>query len=274
MCLIAWNWQPDSETPLLLLANRDEFYQRPALPLHWWDDAQVLAGRDLQAGGTWLGVNRLGRLAALTNYRLPNADDKPRPSRGALVADFLQGDLDAPDYLAALAVRAGDFNPFNLLLFDGRRLMGLESRNCRVVDLQPGIGGVSNADFDTPWPKLLRLKASMQARGLAGYADAAQLLMLLQDNRHAAEAELPQTGVPLELERALSATFIASGHYGTRASSIVRLGATRCEFFEQTYGAQGKLTATQQFFTLQAITPWASTDRRVRQLPVARTICL
>lgn len=249
MCLIAWDWQPDSETPLLLLANRDEFYARPALPVHWWDKGQVLAGRDLEAGGTWLGVDRRGRLAALTNYRLPSVDTAPKPSRGSLAADFLQGKQDAADYLAALAERAGAFNPFNLLLFDGQRLMGLESRNQRIVDLQPGIGAVSNADFNTPWPKLLKLKQGLQEQRQSGRTEVADLLPLLQDRVRALDSELPTTGVSLELERLLSATFIASEHYGTRACSVVALSRNKSCFFEQSHGAHGMLSATQQFFT-------------------------
>ena len=194
MCLIAWNWQPGSATPLLLVANRDEFYARPTRPLHWWEGGQVLAGKDLQAGGTWLGVSRGGRLAALTNYRLPNYDTTPKPSRGALVADFLQGDQDAAGYLAALAPHASNYNPFNLLLFDGRRLMGFESRKQRIVTMVPGLGAVSNADFGTPWQKLLKLQQGLQAQSISGHAEVQKLLPLLRDQTrtaHVLAASLP-----------------------------------------------------------------------------------
>jgi uncharacterized protein with NRDE domain len=250
MCLIAWNWQPGSATPLLLLANRDEFYARPALPLHWWQGGQVLAGQDLQSGGTWLGVDRRGRLAALTNYRLPSMDPAPKPSRGALVADFLQGDMDAPSYLAALTQRAGIYNPFNLLVFDGTRLMGLESYSQRVVSMVPGIAGVSNACFDTPWPKLLRLKTELRNQCDAGRTQVQDLLPLLQDSTAAADGYLPKTGVPLEQERMLSSVFVASPRYGTRASSVLALHQKGTNFFEQRYSEHGMLEATQQFFTL------------------------
>lgn len=250
MCLIAWNWQPGSARPLLLLANRDEFYARSARALHWWQDGWVLAGQDLQGGGTWLGLSRSGRLAALTNYRLPVNDTAVKPSRGGLLTGFLQGEMDAPEYLNALVPLADTYNPFNLLLFDGHRLMGLESRHKRVLTLQPGIGGVSNADFDTPWPKLLHLKAGLQRHCQRGDTAVPQLLPLLQDSTTAADAELPHTGVPLELERRLSATWIAAPTYGTRASSIVALGAQQGRFFEQRYGTSGALGATQHIFTL------------------------
>jgi uncharacterized protein with NRDE domain len=250
MCLIAWNWQPGSETPLLLLANRDEFYARPALPLHWWDESPVLAGKDLQAGGTWLGLSRTGRLAALTNYRLPVNDPSAKPSRGALVAEFLQGNQDAPGYLTTLATRADDYSPFNLIVFDGQQFAGLESRNKRVFSIAPGIGAVSNADFDTPWPKLLRLKAGLRAHCLAGRPEASDLLPLLQDRSLAADSELPQTGVALELERMLSATYVSSEHYGTRACSVVSLQRKKALFIEETHGERGMLSSAQQFFTL------------------------
>lgn len=250
MCLIAWNWQPDSATPLLLLANRDEFYARPALPLHWWDGGHVLAGKDLQAGGTWLGVSRSGRLAALTNYRLPVYDPAPRPSRGALVADFLHGNMDARSYLETLAHHAEDYNPFNVLVCDGQRLCGLESRHKRVVEFLPGLGAVSNADFDTPWPKLVRLKAGLQHQLRIGLLEVAHLLPLLQDRTVAMDAELPRTGVPLEVERMLSAAFVASQPYGTRACSILALRRQKVEFFEHSCGEHGMLAETQQLFTL------------------------
>lgn len=249
MCLIAWNWQPGSKTPLLLVANRDEFYARPALPVHRWEDGQLLAGKDLQAGGTWLGLGRDGRLAALTNFRLPANDPGNKPSRGALVTNFLRGNQNALDYLTELAQRADVYNPFNLLLFDGNRLLGLESRKQRIVFLQPGLGGVSNADFDTPWPKLARLKSGLQKQCSAERTAIPDLLPLLQERTLAADANLPQTGIPLELERKLSATFIASENYGTRASSIVTLHQDNSSFFEQSYGPHGVATATQQFFT-------------------------
>jgi uncharacterized protein with NRDE domain len=250
MCLITWNWQPDSDTPLILLANRDEFYARPTHSLHWWEDGQVLAGKDLQAGGTWLGVGRIGRLAALTNYRLPVNDPGIKPSRGQLVTDFLQGKMTASDYLLALKLRAGDYNPFNLIVFDGLQLLGFESRNKRVLSFAPGIGAVSNADFDTPWPKLLRLKAGFQSLCHAGRTDVSDLLPLLHDKSLINDSMLPNTGVDQELERTLSATFIESAHYGTRACSVVKLQKKKALFFEECHDERGMLSTAQQLFTL------------------------
>ncbi len=255
MCLIAWNWQPDRATPLLLVANRDEFYARPALPLHWWgraeNGAEVLAGKDLQGGGTWLGVSRGGRLAALTNYRSAEPLRTDTPSRGELVAAFLHSDMDAPTYLEQLARHCSDYNPFNLLVFDGHQLMGLESRSTSVLHKSPGVGAVSNADFQTPWPKLTQLKNRLQQQEDRAQTDVNRLLPLLHDRCIAPDASLPHTGVPQELERVLSATFIATPHYGTRACSVVAIHQTHVEFFEQSHGAQGLIAETRQAFLIR-----------------------
>ena len=250
MCLIAWHWQPASPTRLLLLSNRDEFYNRPTLPLHWWQEglATVLAGKDLQAGGTWLGVNCKGQLAALTNYRTATPPRADAPSRGELVADFLAGSLDAWGYLESLRERAADYNPFNLLVFDGQVLLGLESRTARIVEMAPGMGAVSNADFHTPWPKLTRLHNGLQRHVFAGDTSADRVLTLLHDTTLASDDALPQTGVAIALERALSATFIATPGYGTRACSVVHVGHDHVDFSEQRFGPDGLLGSDQMRF--------------------------
>ncbi len=252
MCLIAWNWQPDGATPLLLVANRDEFYARPALPLHWWESAangtQVLAGKDLQGGGTWLGLSRSGRLAALTNYRSATPQRTDTPSRGELVAGFLHSGLDADTYLRKLAQRSADYNPFNLLVYDGQHLMGLESRDAKVLAKQPGLGAVSNADFQTPWPKLTQLRTNLATHASQGITDLRTLFPLLHDQTQAPDTALPQTGVPLALERVLSSTFIATPEYGTRACSVVALHRDHAEFVEQSFGPQGFIAENHQEF--------------------------
>lgn len=249
MCLIAWNWQPASQTPLVLLANRDEFYHREALPVHWWDSDQILAGRDLQAGGTWLGVNRRGHLAALTNYRDAAGARPNTPSRGELVANFLNSQTSAAQFMQTLLPVVQHYNPFNLLLYDGTALLGLESRHAKVVTMASGIGAVSNADFQTPWPKVTRLKEGLQSclHHHATHNDA--LLALLHDRTVMDDTLLPRTGVPLELERMLSSTFITSPGYGTRACSVIQLHQNRAEFSEQSYNAAGLFL--QQHHTFQ-----------------------
>jgi uncharacterized protein with NRDE domain len=235
--------------PLLLIANRDEFYARPSQPLHWWATGGVLAGRDLQAGGTWLGVSRDGRLAALTNFRAPAALRSSAPSRGELTAGFLTSGLSSSMFLSEVARRAGDYNPFNLLVFDGQHLMGLESRHAKSFVVARGIGAVSNADFQTPWPKVARLKAGLRTLTEEGRANEAALLRLLQDRNTAPDAALPKTGIPIIRERALSAAFIATPDYGTRACSVIRIGRNEVEFFEQNYDALGVTGVQRQTFT-------------------------
>ncbi len=252
MCLMAWRWQPGSVTPLVLIANRDEFYARPTLPLHWWkkteNGAQILAGKDLQQGGTWLGVSRSGRLAALTNYRAPDMQREDAPSRGTLVADFLQSDGSAADYLQQLRPHTQDYNPFNLLVFDGHALMGLESRRRKVLHLPEGMGALSNADFQTPWPKLTILQQRLQAQLESAADDHPKLLSLLHDRTVAPDTSLPKTGVPLMLERVLSAIFVATPGYGTRACSSIHVHQTHIAFSEQSFNASGLTGSVNEAF--------------------------
>lgn len=250
MCLIAWNWQPGTERPLLLIANRDEFFARPSAPLHDWDDAPILAGRDLQGGGTWLGVSRSGRVAALTNYRDPATHRPDAPTRGTLVSHFLQGTDSAADYLQALLPSAAHYNPFNLLVYDGRALMGLQSRNAQVLSFPAGLGAVSNADFHTPWPKLRQLRAGLQRLLSAGTPTDAELFALLQDRRTAPPAELPSTGVSAALELGLSAVFVALPGYGTRASTVLRVMQGAVSVSERSFDAQGEIGRAQSSHVL------------------------
>ena len=241
MCLIALRWNPGHATPLVVAANRDEFHARPTAPAGWWEGGRILAGRDLQGGGTWMGVSRDGRFAALTNVREPARFDPAAPSRGALVVDFLNGGMDAADYLDRLLPQADAYNGFNLLVFDGRSLQGFESRVPRRVPLEPGVHGVSNAAFDTPWPKVAALTAAM-----AGEPDDEALFAALSDPRVAADPDLPATGVPLEWERALSAAFIRRPGYGTRASTLLRLGREEILFTERGF-EEGRPAGERRF---------------------------
>lgn len=234
MCILGFRWDPGGPVPLQVAGNRDEAYDRPAAPLAWWPGGRLLGGRDLRDGGTWLAVDRRGRLAAVTNFRLPGSAVPGAPSRGQLPVAFLEGDRDAAAFLEDLAPRAAAYSPFNLLLFDGADLLGFESRTGRRVAFSPGCHGVSNGAFDEPWPKLEALRS-----GLAAAEDDAALLELLAQDRPYPDARLPRTGVPLEVERALSPAFVRLPAYGTRASTLVRLGRTRVEVLERTFSAAG-----------------------------------
>lgn len=241
MCLIAWRWQPADMTSLVLLANRDEFYARPTRALTQWPGSAVIAGQDMEGGGTWLGATASGRVAALTNYRDPALMAAGRPSRGALVQGFLESALDARAFLAELGKYAGQYNAFNLLVFDGQTLAGCESRGevYRQVDLSPGVGCLSNADFVSAWPKVTRLQAALADALSEDEASDQTLLALLEDRDVAPDALLPSTGIPLEFERALSAAFITLPTYGTRASTIVRVHDDSVTMIERSFEPDG-----------------------------------
>lgn len=219
MCLIVFAWRPGHALPLVVAANRDEFYSRPTQALAAWDDAPgVHAGRDLEAGGTWLGIGPNGRFAALTNIRDPSQPVGPR-SRGELVAGYLMGELDVEAYLDQVASRSAQYSGFNLLVGDAGRLGYLNAHDPAPRLLAPGIYGLSNAGLDTPWPKLVKARRALAAE-LAS-PEPRRLLAILADDTVVPDAELPETGVGLATERLLSSAFIASQNYGTRASTVL-----------------------------------------------------
>jgi len=227
MCLIVFAWQVIPGTPLIAAGNRDEFYERPALPADWWDDCpQIYAGRDLRGGGTWMGVTRDGRFAAITNIRAPSERRPDAPTRGRLVADYLSGDEAPQDYVDRIAPDAGKFNGFNLLV--GNREQLIWYSNARIDDprngkpLVPGVYGLSNATLDTPWPKVVRTKAQFGSLLCQGAPEEAYFDMLA-DTTRPSDCRLPRTGFSIEWERLLSPVCIESPDYGTRASTLVRL---------------------------------------------------
>lgn len=238
MCLIVFAWRPSHPQPLVLAANRDEFYARPTQPLAQWKDApQVYAGQDLEAGGTWLGINADGRFAALTNIRNP---DQPlgRRSRGELVAQFLTNDLSMDEYLLAVADRAGEYGGFNLLVGNREELHFLSAIDPVPRPLSEGVYGVSNAGLDTPWPKLVKAKAALSAQ--LNDPQPSRLFDFLADADVAPVADLPETGVGLATETLLSSVFIASPTYGTRASTVLIVNADgRRQLIEHSFGPYG-----------------------------------
>jgi uncharacterized protein with NRDE domain len=238
MCLIVFAWRPGHAQPLIVAANRDEFYARPSLPLAQWPEApQVYAGRDLEAGGTWLGVGANGRFAALTNIRDPH-QPPARKSRGELVARFLGGDMLIDDYLSDVVARSLEYAGFNLLVGNANELWHFNARETEAVMLPPGVYGLSNAGLDTPWPKLLKARAALEE--VLDDPQPQALLALLNDPQTAPFAELPDTGVGLATETLLSSVFIASPTYGTRASTalIVHADGTR-HMVERSFGPYG-----------------------------------
>lgn len=243
MCLIVFDWRPDAlDGPLFTLAaNRDEFFRRTAEPISWWHDAPaVLAGRDLVGGGTWLGMSRDGRFAALTNYRAPHEMRADAPTRGTLVSDWLTGSAQGAskgngkgphetplDYLQHVAQTGEIYNGFNLLVGDWtRRELGWYCNRSNIAPalLAAGTHGISNAVLDTAWPKLVKKRAELGAMLTRdAMPPLERMIDLMRDPRLARDDELPSTGIPLERERALSAAFIETPEYGTRGTTAVRV---------------------------------------------------
>ena len=225
MCVIFFAFKQHSEYPLILLANRDEFYERPTAAAGFWQDApNIFAGRDLVHGGTWLGITRSGRFAAVTNYRDPSAA-KGKFSRGDLVSDFLKTNESVEDYLRKVQKNANAFSGFNLLVgeFSSQiQTLGYYSnREDKVKILAPGIYGLSNYLLDTPWRKVNKGKAELTEFLQNGELEIERFFELLNDKSLADDADLPDTGIGFEREKLLSAIFIETPIYGTRSSSVV-----------------------------------------------------
>jgi uncharacterized protein with NRDE domain len=221
MCLILFAWKMDENYPLVLAANRDEFYERPSAPAAFWEDApDLLGGRDLQEGGTWLGITRKGRLAALTNYRDPSSLKTGTPSRGRLVSDYLRSREIPEDYLRRIVPDAERYNGFNLIVGDTDDLFCFSNRGGSRERLDPGIYGLSNRLLDTPWPKVEHGKTALLALLKEGPSPET-LFALLTDRARPPDDRLPDTGVGLAWERILSPLFIESPVYGTRSSTVL-----------------------------------------------------
>ena len=246
MCLIliARNAHPDF--PLVVAANRDEHYSRPTAAAAFWSDhPDILAGRDLDCQGTWLGVTRAGRFAALTNFRNPHARKTDAPSRGRLVSGFLESKIAPRTYLDQIAPDASSYNGFNLLLGDANEMLCFSSHTATVQELHPGVYGLSNHLLDTPWPKVARGKQRLRASLAAREPSAEALLELLYDSEPAREDELPDTGVGAGVERTLSPALIVSDRYGTRASTAVLFGRDgNVSFTERTILPGGRIGPT------------------------------
>ncbi|MGI9173780.1 MAG: NRDE family protein, partial [Rhodothermales bacterium] len=222
MCLILFAYRQHASYRLILAANRDEFYGRPtALAAFWEETPDLLAGRDLKSGGTWLGVTRAGRFAAITNYREPDVHLEHAPSRGELVAGFLQSDNAPQAYLDHLAPSADRYNGFNLIVGDAEAMGYFSNREGTVRMLGPGVYGLSNHLLDTPWPKVEQGKKLLEEYLGHDEIDAEALLVALNNPTEAPDERLPDTGVGLAWERVLSPLFIQSPDYGTRASTVL-----------------------------------------------------
>jgi uncharacterized protein with NRDE domain len=239
MCLILIANDVHPRYRLVVAANRDEFYQRPTAPADWWPESpDVLAGRDLQSGGTWMGVTLDGRFAAITNFREPGATRDDAPSRGGLVLGALTTPSRLDDYLAQVDADGHRYNGFNLVAGDGGGLWVYSNRgDAPPRAVAKGVSGISNYLFDTPWPKVVKGRDELTAAlELEGDELVDALLSLLEDREIPPDGELPDTGVGIEYERVLASKFIASSVYGTRASYAVLFDRSgEVTFVEQTF---------------------------------------
>jgi uncharacterized protein with NRDE domain len=240
LCLIVLAWKARADLPLAVAANRDEWRERPTQAAHWWPDHPgLLAGRDLEAGGTWMGITRGGRFAAVTNFRDPSDKRSTARSRGGLVSEFLLGHDTPESYLSRLAPRAGDYNGFNLIVGDGASLWYFGSREGEARVIEPGIHGLSNHLLNEPWPKVVRGRAAMQ-EALREGDPAPKLFAMLSDRGGAPDESLPDTGVGIAWERRLAAALITGPDYGTRSSTVLSVNVEGAVHFEEhTLGTDG-----------------------------------
>ncbi len=240
MCLIAVAYRVHPDFPLVVAANRDEFYARPTAQAAFWEDEpSILAGRDLECMGTWLGVTRTGRFAAVTNFRDPSDLRDSAESRGTLVSRFLAQDGPAEGFLDGIEASAGAYRGFNLLAYDSQGLFYYSNRGAERRKLEPGIYGLSNHTLDTPWPKV-RLARERLGAALASEPATETLFAMMADTSMASDEELPRTGVGSEREKMLSAARIVSSTYGTRCSTVLTCAKSgTIRFAERTYGPEG-----------------------------------
>ena len=233
MCLILFAYRTFPTRPLVVAANRDEFYARPSCGARYWDDSpHVFGGRDLVAGGTWLAVSTTGRFAAVTNYTDFLRNDRPPASRGDLTRCFLQENAGASDYAAA--IDGTRYQGFNLVAFDGVDLVYACNRTEEIRVLQPGVYGLANTHLDDVWPKSARGVAALTA--IAAAAGIDDVLKVLRDE----SADYVADGHEPESARRATPAFLRGKEYGTRASTAVIFDRARIEFAEQQYGPMGE----------------------------------
>ncbi|HTP96486.1 MAG TPA: NRDE family protein [Burkholderiales bacterium] len=263
MCLMLFMHRAHARYPLVLAANRDESYSRPSTHAGFWADApHVLAGRDRDKGGTWLGVTRSGRIAGVTNFRHAHSYRDDAPSRGALVGEYLRGDVPPGPYLRQVEAQAQRYNGFNLIAGDRSGLHYLSNRLGESQEIAPGIHGLSNHLLDTPWPKVEQGKRALErCASLSGAELVDALFDTLASREIAADPGLPDTGVGLERERVLSPAFIAAAGYGTRSSTVLLIDAAgRVTFVEKNFGPMGAaLETVRHEFVLDAAPAAGST---------------
>ena len=251
MCLVVFAWKAHPEYKLIVAANRDEFHGRPSQDAHWWPDLpNMLGGRDLQAGGTWLATSKTGRFATVTNYREQQPARSGARSRGEIVTDFVTGESDAGSYVSAFA--GENYAGVSVLVAntenDNDSIGYTSNRSDAAVTLGAGVYGLSNASLDTPWPKLVRTKEALTALIESNNVNTTELLRLLADKTTAASSEVDNSELPFELARALTAPFIVSDTYGTRCSTTLMISNDgKTDFCERRFDPQGVARGDSNF---------------------------
>lgn len=249
MCLIFISFQHHPNYKLIIAGNRDEFYNRKTAAANYWDDQpHILAGRDLEAGGTWMGMNKSGKVSMLTNYRDPQHIDPKAPSRGQLVSDFLKDNERPEKYLHQLENNGKTYNGFNLIVGDSNELWYYSNYKKGISSLLPGFYGISNHLLETPWPKVRRGKQKMELVLQSEKVDPDELFAILYDDEMAVDSELPNTGLPIEREKALSSMFIKTDNYGSRCTTVIMIDKeNRVLFSERVYDLSTFRHTTQTF---------------------------
>ncbi|SES26117.1 NRDE family protein [Psychrobacillus sp. OK032] len=249
MCLINFQFHDHPNYKLIVVANRDEFYDRKTEPARFWEDApNLLAGRDLVGLGTWLGITKEGKFAALTNYRNPLEVGVGKISRGEIVQKYLVGSLSSEEYLKSLDRDKEKYNGFNLILGNPEKLHYYNNIEGEITEIDPGTHGLSNKFLNTEWPKVIKGREGLKAYSSSKKElDLEGLFAIMKDAEVAMDDNLPNTGVGIELERNLSPLFIKIPNYGTRCSTIVLIDHTnQVMFAERTY-LNGEFSSDKRF---------------------------
>ncbi len=239
MCLITFAYKDHPKYRLILAANRDEFYGRPTRKAQFWNEEghpDILAGKDLEAGGSWMGISTSGKWAALTNYRDPNWKHENPTSRGEIVLNYLKSNISSKEYVDELRDNAHKYIGFNVLVGDSDGILHYSNFDDKGKEIPPGIHGVSNALLDTPWPKLEWAKSSLKKSISQDQLNRDDIFNFLNNDVQADDDQLPDTGIPHEWEKAVSSLFIKTEKYGTRSSSILLIDHSgNIEFTERRF---------------------------------------
>ncbi|QQK78185.1 NRDE family protein [Salicibibacter cibarius] len=249
MCLINFTWKAHEKYPLIIAANRDEFYERPTAPAHFWEDApDLLAGRDLLQKGTWLGITKQGKFVALTNFRDPQQIAPGKASRGTIIKQFLTEDWDPLAFVEALQEHRDDYTGYNVIAGTLDEMYHYNNVHDELNEVNPGIHGLSNDSLNTPWPKVVKGKQALSAYTTQhSEIKTEALFRILSHTEQAPDEALPSTGVDLNFERQLSPLFIHTGNYGTRASTVLLIdNQGKVTFVERRFD-QGAFAGEQSF---------------------------